>query len=167
MMDEEQLKHLQRMWLVVGGVLDLYNMVESLIAATIALHIATPDRVVFTQEILLHNTMIDFVKKGRLVRAISRDVGGPDFDLNDFFRIAQVRNGLAHDFTMASLSDFIRNNGKPTPREPGLNIRILEKNCEIKELPRAAAVEECSRLMGVMQTKLFELQSILNPKESL
>jgi hypothetical protein len=86
-----------REWKVFAAVLSLFNELERQMGLIIASYIAPMEsRIDFVNKQLLHSSSIGFAGKARLVVHISKRVGGPKFNQNNFHRVMSARNALAH-----------------------------------------------------------------------
>src|SRR6185295_10759372 len=82
---------------ILGGVLERSNRVERMLAEVIRLHVrphADGDR--FLRSHLLHNSVVSYNAKVKLVLAIARAAGRHQLDREALYRIGTIRNAFAH-----------------------------------------------------------------------
>jgi len=149
----------QQAWQHVGGVLDAFNMLESMMGNVIATYLSPPgERWNFAYDIVLHNTNLDFMKKARFIIAISKVVGGPSFNREHFQTVSITRNALAHGYTLKGARK--RSSAETGKEEEFLVLRVMNGKGEIIEKDRKPAMEECVDLIE----NLIEELALLRPK---
>jgi hypothetical protein len=148
---------IDREWKVLGVVLDQFNALEQRIASIICAYVApSPDRAKFVTDRLLHNSVLPFGAKVKLLLAIARDVKGPKKLKDPLHRMLHIRNALAHGHVMAGYRN--NHNALLRPVGPYLVIESLTGDGSVEEKDRSAAVAEFAGLLEKVNVSLSDLE---------
>jgi len=84
-------------WKTLGLVLDQFNELEHYMAKIVRLYVQPArDRVGFVEKLILHNAIVPFAAKTKLLLSIGRESNGPKLSRDKFIRLLNIRNAFAH-----------------------------------------------------------------------
>ena len=149
--------NLKREWQVLGVVLDRFNSIEHTMARIISAFVRPEaGRGKFFDKHVLHNSIIPFASKIRLVLAINREVGGHKLDKDKLHKLLNTRNALAHGYSAASVRENL-NALAPMPLGEYLIVETLRNDGSLQERPRQAAIAEFIKVSDEVRSELKQL----------
>ena len=151
-----------REWKVLGAVLSRFNELERQLASIVSAYIAPdPSKSQFVLRQLLHNSTVSFAAKVRLVLAITKDVHGPKLNRDNFHRILNVRNALAHGIGPMSFRKNV-NALNSAPYGEYLTVETLRGDGSVEERPTAQVTAEFIDLVAKLTAQLLQLNEKLS-----
>ena len=153
-------------WRTMGLLLDHFNSIESQMARIISLYIGPrPEREEWLETRLLNNSIISFSAKLKMIQAISRDVGGPKINADNFQKMLKIRNALAHGNIMRSFRHVPPGSDIPRPASGVyLVLESIENNGEVKAVPRTLAIGDFWTHARAAGDQVVELLTVLDPR---
>jgi hypothetical protein len=144
----------------IGGLIYRFNVHEAQLARIIDLYIgAEGDGRKFVRTRVLHNSIISYASKVKLVLAIAKAVDGPKLDIQALHRIGHLRNAFAH----GNLEEQVRTNFNALVGEtsPYFIVETIKNDGSLSEIRREEAFKELTDLINTVEAQLKELEAIL------
>jgi hypothetical protein len=149
---------LEEEWKTLGLMLDQFNRLEHLIAKVIRLYVQpVTDHASFVENIILHNSIISFAGKIKLLLTIARESTGPKLNRNKFHRLLNLRNAFAHGNTIKGLR-FNRNAFSGEPYGAYLIVETLEGDGSVKKMLRQKAATEFLSLLQELKLDVQQME---------
>ncbi len=145
---------------LLGAVLERFNSVEGRLASIIALYVGAKDsRHEFMQSRVLHNSIVSYGSKVKLVLAISRDVGGPQFDRNKLHEFGNIRNSFAHG--RIATAKRVNPNPQRSSAKELLIVESIKGDGSVHEMRRGDAVSTFTAIFEEIVPQLRQLEELV------
>jgi hypothetical protein len=150
----------------IGEIVERFNAIESRIALLIQRFIgAKGSGGEFLRSRVLHNSIVSYSSKVKLILAINGEAGGPKLDRDSFHRLGALRNAFAH--TDIYKSRRVNLNVDAGPVGAYFSIDLLKPDGTIKSMRRAEAVVEFGDLCDHIDQQLDGLEAVLVDTKTL
>jgi hypothetical protein len=140
----------------IGALIERANSLEARMAYLIDLFVgASGLGREFLRSRVLHNSIISYAGKIKLILAINRTVGGPKINRDKLHRLGMIRNAFAH----GQLAESIRKVRDPAVGTVGefVVVETLKGDGSIQEMNRADAINEFVQLHKDLVKQFDEL----------
>jgi len=145
----------------VGELLDEFNRIEKFIAFHIVSYVSPPpEKYGYVYNLMLHNSIIPFGAKLKLLLALVRETNGPKIVRDDFHKLVNLRNAFAHGY----MAPRVRRRGGTSStdsEETYLVVETLASDGSFIEVANEKAIEDFRELLKRTNAQLKALQKHL------
>ena len=128
----------------------------------IALYVqAAPTKASFVEDVILHNAVVSFGSKVKLLLTVARESKGPKPTKDKLHRLLNIRNAFAHGNMIKGLR-VNRNALRSEPYGPYLIVETLKGDGTVDEKLRADAMSEFLTLVQEVGAEVDALAAHLN-----
>jgi hypothetical protein len=153
-------------WKTLGLALDQFNALEHEIAKVIAQFVgASPARTGFVEDVVLHNAVVSFGSKVKLLLTVARESKGPKPTKDKLHRLLNIRNAFAHGHMIKGLRVNI-NALRAEPYGPYLIVETLKGDGTVEEKARSEVMAEFLALLQEVGTEVEALALHLKDVET-
>lgn len=148
----------------IGALVYRFNVHEAQLARIIDLYIgAKGDGRDFVRTRVLHNSIVSYASKVKLVLAITKAVDGPKLNREGLHRIGHLRNAFAH----GNLEEQVRVNRNALFGDTGpyFVVETMKGDGLLSEMRRDEGFKELTDLIDVVEAQLKELEAVLTPDD--
>jgi hypothetical protein len=154
MKEEEIVRHLK----LLAVILEKFNGLEARLASIINRYVgANGNGGTFLEGRVLHNSVVSYASKVKLVQAIGRDLGVPKLDRDSMHKLGEIRNSFAHGRIASSVRRSAAKQGQVP--DTHLIVESIKGDGSVKELKRHDALEEFKKCFGIVSAELDALEA--------
>ncbi|MFH2144589.1 MAG: hypothetical protein ABII75_00980 [Candidatus Omnitrophota bacterium] len=127
MFDDEEKNEISDEWSTIGLVIDNCNRIETKMKEVIVAYLGVQeDKAAFLQSILLHNSIVSFASKVKLILAINKQGNYVNIRRDDFHKLMKIRNAYAHSDLLSNIEMTI----------PDYSRYLEDESLDIEEMPQ-------------------------------